>query len=125
MQEVDAIERFLNDPWLIKARENATVQVEVPKVPVSPAALPPRPQFGGEEAAVPAASAQVKRVKQGAAASINGERFGSGDLVVRLAIEIAIGSWGFNDFVVLILYLVLLSLWFWSFEVLMIYKGCC
>ncbi|KAH6824535.1 hypothetical protein C2S53_010349 [Perilla frutescens var. hirtella] len=79
--EVGAIERFLNDPWLIKARENATVQVEVPKVVVvSPAPL------GGEEAAL----AQVKRVepqKQGAAAlNVVGEdytrRFGSGGFVV-------------------------------------------
>ncbi|XP_042066084.1 uncharacterized protein LOC121809496 isoform X2 [Salvia splendens] len=90
LQEVHAIDRFLSDPWLIKARENATVQVQVPKVAVkSPASLPPRLQFGGEEAEAPAASAQLKRVKlqkQGAAASIVGEdysrRFGSGDLVV-------------------------------------------
>ncbi|XP_047951829.1 uncharacterized protein LOC125197162 [Salvia hispanica] len=86
LQEVHAIDRFLNDPWLIKARENATVQVQVPKVAVkSPAPLPPRPQFGGEEAEVPAASAQLKRMKL-QKQSIVGEdysrRFGSGDLVV-------------------------------------------
>lgn len=93
LKEVEAIEGFLNDPWLIKARGNATVQVEVPKVAVSPAALPPRLQFGGEEAAVPAASAHVKSVelqKLGAAASITNteedysRRFGSADLVVRV-----------------------------------------
>lgn len=88
LKEVDAIEGFLNDPWLIKAREDATVQVAVPKVAVSAAA---RLRLGGEEAAVSAASAQVKRIelqKQGAAASIAGEdcsgKFGSGDLVVRV-----------------------------------------
>lgn len=89
LKEVDAIEGFLNDPWLIKAREDATVQVEVPKVAVAPAA---RLRFGGEDAAAaPAALAQVKRIelqKQGAAASIAGEdcsrRLGSGDLVVRV-----------------------------------------
>lgn len=96
------IEQFLNDPWLIKARENATVQVKVPKVVVSPAPLPPPPQFGvvpvvgvgGEEAAMSAASAQVKRVelqKQGAAASMVAEdyarRFESGDLGVRANLD--------------------------------------
>lgn len=66
LQEVDAIQRFLSDPWLIKAGENATVQVEVPKVVASPAAAP------------------VKRVelqKHGAAVSID-----SGDLVVRVCL---------------------------------------
>lgn len=85
--EVDAIERFLNDPWLIKDSENATVQVEVPKVVVVSSA--PRQPFGGDEA-VSAASAHLKRVelhKQGAAASIIGgedytRRSGSGDLAV-------------------------------------------
>lgn len=95
MQEVHAIDRFLNDPWLIKARENATVQVQVPKVAVkSPAPLPPRPQFGGEEAEVPAASAQLKRMKL-QKQSIVGEdysrRFGSGDLVVSF-VEIVVIS---------------------------------
>ncbi|PIN14085.1 putative transcription factor HALR/MLL3, involved in embryonic development [Handroanthus impetiginosus] len=97
LQEVAVVEQFLNDPWLIKARENATVQVKVPKVVVSPAQLPQPPQFstvpaaavGGEESALSAASAQVKRValqKQAAAASMVAEdyarRFESGDLTV-------------------------------------------
>lgn len=98
LQEVARVEQFLKDPWLIKARENATIEVKVPKVVVSPAPPPPPPQFpadvsvavggGGEEAAA-AASAQVKRValqKQAAAASMVAEdyarRFESGDLEV-------------------------------------------
>ncbi|KAL0397580.1 UNVERIFIED_CONTAM: hypothetical protein Scaly_0206400 [Sesamum calycinum] len=94
LQEVAGVEQFLSDPWLIKTRENATVQVKVPKVVVI--AAPPPPQFsavsavgyGGEEAAVSAASAQVKRAalqKQAAAASMVAEdyarKFESGDLV--------------------------------------------
>ncbi|KAL0464438.1 UNVERIFIED_CONTAM: hypothetical protein Slati_0331400 [Sesamum latifolium] len=93
LQEVAGVEQFLSDPWLIKTRENATVQVKVPKVVVI-AAPPPPPQFsavsavgfGGEEAA--AASAQAKRAalqKQAAAASMVAEdyarKFESGDLV--------------------------------------------
>ncbi|KAL0315167.1 UNVERIFIED_CONTAM: hypothetical protein Scaly_2882600 [Sesamum calycinum] len=99
LEEVARVEQFLNDPWLIKARENATVQVKVPKVVVSQPAPPPPPQFaaavsvrGGEDeaAAMAAASAQVKRValqKQAAAASMVAEdyarRFESGDLAVQ------------------------------------------
>ncbi|EPS66318.1 hypothetical protein M569_08470, partial [Genlisea aurea] len=36
MQEVAMIEQFLNDPWSIKSRDNATIRVLVPKVAVSP-----------------------------------------------------------------------------------------
>lgn len=91
LKEVARVEQFLKDPWLIKARENATVQVKVPKVVVAPAAPPPIPHFAAdaEESAAAAASAQVKRValqKQAAAASMVAEdyvkRFESGDLEV-------------------------------------------
>lgn len=95
LQDVARVEQFLKDPWLIKARENATIQVKVPKIYVSPAPPPPPPQLpadvpaavngGGEEA-----SAQVKRAalqKQAAAASLVAEdyvrRFESGDLEVN------------------------------------------
>lgn len=105
LQEVARVQRFLKDPWLIKARENATVQVKVPKISVSPAVPPPPPPQlpadepvsvggGGEEA-----SAQVKRAalqKQAAATSLAAEdyarRFESGDLEV-------------NDFISYFLYL--------------------
>ncbi|KAL3651879.1 hypothetical protein CASFOL_004881 [Castilleja foliolosa] len=95
LQEVIRVEQFLNDPWLIKAGENATIQVKVPKVVKSPALLlPPPTQFladlsvgPGDEAAAEA-SAQVKRAalqKQAAAASVVAEdyarKFESGDLV--------------------------------------------
>lgn len=74
LREIDAFERFLNDPWLIKASENATVQVEVPKVVPSPAGK------------------RVELQKQGAAVSIVGEdyarRFGSADLVVRVSLAL-------------------------------------
>ncbi|KAK4384237.1 hypothetical protein Sango_2735200 [Sesamum angolense] len=107
LEEVARVEQFLNDPWLIKARENATVQVKVPKVVVSQAPPPPPPQFsavvsvgGGEDeaAAMAAASAQVKRValqKQAAAASMVAEdyarRFESGDLA-RTSVKDASGE---------------------------------
>lgn len=95
LQDVSRVEQFLKDPWLIKARENATIQVKVPKISVSPPLPPPPPQLpadvpavvsgGGEEA-----SAQVKRAalqKQAAAASLVAEdyarRFESGDLEVN------------------------------------------
>ena len=93
LQEVARVEQFLKDPWLIKARENATVQVKVPKVPVSQALPPPPPQLAADVSAVVVgeeASAQVKRAalqKQAAAASLVAEdyarRFESGDLEVN------------------------------------------
>lgn len=98
LEEVGRVEKFLNDPWLIKARENATVQVMVPKVVVTPAPPPP-PKFSavgfgggdGKEWGEESASGQVKRSalqKQAAAASIAAEdyarKFESGDLVVRV-----------------------------------------
>lgn len=95
LQEVARVEQFLKDPWLIKKRENATVQVKVPKVVVASNPPPPIPHFaadapvGADESAAAAASAQVKRValqKQAAAASVEAEdyarRFESGDLEV-------------------------------------------
>ncbi|KAL3832954.1 hypothetical protein ACJIZ3_007690 [Penstemon smallii] len=105
LQEVARVEQFLNDPWLTKTRENATIQVRVPKVVVSSAPPIPPPQItapagvgvGGDEEAVAAASAQVKRValqKQAAAASMEAEdyarRFESGDLVT--SVEDTIGE---------------------------------
>ncbi|XP_051145656.1 uncharacterized protein LOC127261370 isoform X2 [Andrographis paniculata] len=91
LQEVDRIEQFLKDPWLIKSRENATVQVKVPKVVVSPAPAPPPPLRisaaaggGGDEAAKTAAVKRAALQKQAAAASMEAEdyarRFESGDL---------------------------------------------
>ncbi|KAL3815090.1 hypothetical protein ACJIZ3_016358 [Penstemon smallii] len=92
LQEVARVDLFLNDPWLTKARENATIQVKVPKVVVSPAPPPllpaaPAVAVGDEEATV-AASAPVKRLalhKHAAAASVEAEdyarRFESGDLL--------------------------------------------
>ncbi|PIN27162.1 putative transcription factor HALR/MLL3, involved in embryonic development [Handroanthus impetiginosus] len=96
LEEVARVEQFLSDPWLIKGRENATIQVKVPKVVVSPAPPPPPPQFpadavgdGGEKAAAMAAdSGHLKRVvlqKKAPAASMVAEdyvrKFESGDLV--------------------------------------------
>ncbi|KAH6810708.1 PHD finger family protein, partial [Perilla frutescens var. frutescens] len=95
LQGVARVEQFLKDPWLIKARENATIQVLVPKVTVSPLPPPPPPQFAPDVSApgvgggAEEASAQVKRAalqKQAAAASLVAEdyarRFESGDLEV-------------------------------------------
>ncbi|XP_073143653.1 uncharacterized protein [Henckelia pumila] len=99
LQEVARVEQFLKDPWLIKPREDATIQVMVPKLVVStsPATQPPQLPIAmgvgggdiGEEVAL--ASAQVKRValqKQAAAASMVAEdyarRFESGDLMTSV-----------------------------------------
>lgn len=93
LEDVTRVEEFLKDPWLLKAREGATIQVKVPKIVVAP---PPQAPVGdgggggggvdGEEAAA-IASAQTKRValqKKAAAASMVAEnfarRFESGDL---------------------------------------------
>ncbi|XP_057790090.1 uncharacterized protein LOC131007027 isoform X2 [Salvia miltiorrhiza] len=92
LKEVARVELFLKDPWLIKAKENATIQVKVPKVSVSPALPPPAPQLAADVAGVGGeeASAQVKRAalqKQAAAASLVAEdyarRFESGDLEAK------------------------------------------
>ncbi|KAL2548318.1 PHD finger family protein [Forsythia ovata] len=45
LEEMGGVEQFLNDPWLIKARVNATVQVMVSKVVVTPAPPLPLPKF--------------------------------------------------------------------------------
>ncbi|KAF3629515.1 putative tRNA-dihydrouridine(20a/20b) synthase [NAD(P)+]-like [Capsicum annuum] len=94
VEDVAKVEEFLKDPWLLKAREGATIQVKVPKIVVAP---PPQVPVGdgggggggggdGEEAAA-IASAQTKRValqKKAAAASMVAEdfarRFESGNL---------------------------------------------
>lgn len=96
VEDVAKVEEFLKDPWLLKAREGATIQVKVPKIVVAP---PPQVPVGdgggggggggdGEEAAA-IASAQTKRValqKKAAAASMVAEdfarRFESGNLEV-------------------------------------------
>ncbi|GER37895.1 PHD finger family protein [Striga asiatica] len=87
LEEVARVEQFLSDPWLIKARENATIQVRVPKVVAPP--TPVQPQPAHEEAL--AASAQVKRAalqKQAAAVSVVAEdyakKFESGDLMISV-----------------------------------------
>ncbi|KAK4379694.1 hypothetical protein RND71_001556 [Anisodus tanguticus] len=90
LEDVARVEEFLKDPWLLKSREGATIQVKVPKIVV---ARPPQAPVGdgggggdGEEAAA-IASAQTKRAalqKKAAAASMVAEdfarRFESGDL---------------------------------------------
>ncbi|XP_015163348.1 uncharacterized protein [Solanum tuberosum] len=90
--DVTKLEEFLKDPWGLKAKQPATIQVKVPKLNVAP---PPQAPVGdggggsggdGEEAAA-IASAQTKRValqKKAAAASMVAEdfarRFESGDV---------------------------------------------
>lgn len=88
------VEEFLKDPWLLKAKEGATIQVKVPKIVVAPP--PPQPAAVGDgggggdgEEAAAIASAQTKRAalqKKAAAASMVAEdfarRFESGDLEV-------------------------------------------
>ncbi|XP_031127867.1 uncharacterized protein LOC116029953 isoform X2 [Ipomoea triloba] len=90
LEEVGKLEEFLKDPWLLRARENATIQVKVPKVVVAP---PPQSLAVGDagtdaEEAAAMLSAQTKRAvlqKKAAAASLVAEdyarRFESGDLV--------------------------------------------
>lgn len=96
LEEVGKLEEFLKDPWLLRARENATIQVKVPKVVV--VAPPPQSLAVGDagtdaEEAAAMLSAQTKRAvlqKKAAAASLVAEdyarRFESGDLVVGFSI---------------------------------------
>ncbi|OIT40568.1 PREDICTED: uncharacterized protein LOC109236613 [Nicotiana attenuata] len=92
LEDVVRVEEFLKDPWLLKAKEGATIQVKVPKIVVAPP--PPQPAAVGDgggggdgEEAAAIASAQTKRAalqKKAAAASMVAEdfarRFESGDL---------------------------------------------
>ncbi|KAL2939909.1 Histone-lysine N-methyltransferase 2B [Bienertia sinuspersici] len=93
--EISRIEDFLKDPWIIRVKEGATIQVPVPKV----APPPPPPTLSGlddgggcvggdDVAAEELLSAQTKRValqKKAAVASMAAEdfarRFESGALV--------------------------------------------
>ncbi|VFQ92065.1 unnamed protein product [Cuscuta campestris] len=92
LQDVAMVEEFLKDPWLIRARENATIQVRVPRLAVAQPSqqLLAGDSGGGRDAEEAAAemSAQTKRVslqKKAAAASSVAEdfarRFESGNLV--------------------------------------------
>ncbi|KAL2489041.1 PHD-type domain-containing protein [Forsythia ovata] len=84
LEEMVGVEQFLNDPWLIKARVNATVQVMVPNVVVTPAPPLPLPKFravgvgGGDgnewgEEELATASAQLKcGVAEAGSCGING-----------------------------------------------------
>lgn len=105
-QQVAMLEQFAKDPWLIRSRPNATVEVMVPKVfrtPVSGStSVPAPPQHpsvsavdgkdkGEDEVALAEASAQVKRAslqKRAAATSMAAEdyarKFESGNLSVRV-----------------------------------------
>ncbi|KAK4738230.1 hypothetical protein R3W88_001927 [Solanum pinnatisectum] len=90
--DVTKLEEFLKDPWGLKAKQPATIQVKVPKLNVAP---PPQAPVGdggggssgdGEEAAA-IASAKTKRValqKKTAAASMVADdfarQFESGDV---------------------------------------------
>ncbi|CAH9108156.1 unnamed protein product [Cuscuta epithymum] len=94
LQDVARVEEFLKDPWLLRARESATIQVKVPRLPVAP---PSQHHVAGdagasggdaEEAAAAMLSAQTKRAslqKKAAAASSMAEdyarRFESGNLL--------------------------------------------
>ncbi|RAL48874.1 hypothetical protein DM860_001194 [Cuscuta australis] len=92
LQDVAMVEEFLKDPWLVRARENATIQVRVPRLAVAQPSqqLLAGDSGGGRDAEEAAAemSAQTKRVslqKKAAAASSVAEdfarRFESGNLV--------------------------------------------
>lgn len=60
MEETSRVEEFLTDPWSIRARERATVQVKVPRI-----AAPPPPPTAADGIAAgdgdEALSAQTKR----------------------------------------------------------------
>ncbi|KAG5627490.1 hypothetical protein H5410_012708 [Solanum commersonii] len=91
-RDVTKLEEFIKDPWGLKAKQPATIQVKVPKLNVAP---PPQVPVGdggggsggdGEEASA-ISSAQTKRAalqKKAAAASMAAEdfarRFESGDV---------------------------------------------
>uniref|UniRef100_A0A5B7APH1 Uncharacterized protein n=1 Tax=Davidia involucrata TaxID=16924 RepID=A0A5B7APH1_DAVIN len=93
LDEVARVEEFLKDPWLLRVKENGTVQVAVPKVVAPPP--PPLPEAVGDGGGVGSGidgeellSAQTKRAamqRKAAVASLVAEdyarRFESGDLV--------------------------------------------
>lgn len=60
LEEISRVEEFLIDPWSIRARETATVQVKVPRIAAPP---PPPPAVDGIAAGDgdEALSAQTKR----------------------------------------------------------------
>ncbi|GAB4828072.1 hypothetical protein Ancab_034987 [Ancistrocladus abbreviatus] len=87
VEEIQNLEEFLKDPWLLRVRERGTVQVLVPKV-VPPPPPPPVSADVADGAADELLSAQTKRValqKKAAVASLAAEdfarRFESGSLV--------------------------------------------
>lgn len=89
--QVSQLEDFLRDPWIIRVKEGATVQVPVPKVVPPPPPPPVSAVVVGDDVAAAAEellSAQTKRValqKKAAVASMAAEdfarRFESGALV--------------------------------------------
>lgn len=95
--EIARLEEFIRDPWLLRACEDATVQVLVPKVVVAPPPVPVREAVVVKEAAAvdreaeELASAQNKRAamqKKAAEASLVAEdyarRMEIGDKEVRV-----------------------------------------
>ena len=94
------VEEFFKDPWLLKIRDEGTVQVAVPKV-----VPPPPPPVAGEGVVVVAdadelsLSAMTKRValqRKAAVASMAAEdyarRFESGDFTVRFVVSLLIAT---------------------------------
>ncbi|XP_021736150.1 uncharacterized protein LOC110702701 isoform X1 [Chenopodium quinoa] len=86
---ISRLNDFLKDPWIIRVKQGATVQVPVPKV-VPPPPPPPVAALVHGDDAEELLSAQTKRValqKKAAVASLAAEdfarRFESGALVVR------------------------------------------
>ena len=91
MDDVAFIDRFLKDPWIIRVREGAAVQVPVPKLAPPPPPPPPPVAVDGDDAAADElVSAQTKRAalqRKAAVASLAAEdfarRFETGALEVR------------------------------------------
>lgn len=79
MDDVAFIDRFLKDPWIIRVREGAAVQVPVPKLAPPPPPPPPPVAVDGDDAAADElVSAQTKRAalqRKAAVASLAAEDF--------------------------------------------------
>ena len=92
LAEISQLEHFFKDPWIIRVKEGATVQIPVPKVVPPPPPPPVSAIVHGDDVAPSAEellSAQTKRValqKKAAVASLAAEdfarKFESGVLVV-------------------------------------------
>ena len=100
LDEVARVEEFFKDPWLLRVRDEGTVQVAVPKV-VPPPPPPVAGECGGgcgdpDELSLSAMTKRVALQRKAAVASMAAEdyarRFESGDFTVRFLVSLLIAA---------------------------------